>query len=75
MEQGFLEDFELEVQHRDGTRFWVSMNTRITRDESGLHFDGTVEDITKRKRAEEMLIKAKRPLSRPRGQNRSSWPI
>lgn len=59
MEQGFLEDFELEVQHRDGTRFWVSMNTRITRDESGLHFDGTVEDITKRKRAEEMLIKAK----------------
>jgi len=58
-EQGFLEGFEIEVQRRDGTTFWVSMNTKIARDEDGLHFDGTVEDITKRKRAEEMLKSAK----------------
>ncbi|HWQ20983.1 MAG TPA: PAS domain S-box protein [Methanotrichaceae archaeon] len=57
--QGFLEGFELQVQRRDGTTFWVSMNTKIVRDEDGLHFDGTVEDITKRKRAEEMLRDAK----------------
>ncbi len=59
VEQGFLEGFELEVRRRDGTKFWTSMNTRIVQDENGLHFDGTVEDITKRKRAEEMLLKAK----------------
>jgi PAS domain S-box-containing protein len=59
IEQGYLEGFELEVQRRDGTKFWVSMNTRIVQDEDGLHYDGTVEDITKRKRAEDMLRKAK----------------
>ena len=53
--QGFLEGFELEVKIRDGTRRWVSMNTRIVKDQDGIHFDGTVEDITKRKLAEEML--------------------
>ena len=59
IEQGFLEGFELEVQRRDGTKFWVSMNTRIVQDDNGLHYDGTVEDITKRKRAEEMLLASK----------------
>lgn len=58
-EQGFLEGFELEVRRRDGTTFWTSMNTIIVKDENGVHFDGTVEDITKRKRAEEMLRNAK----------------
>ncbi len=59
IEQGYLEGFELEVQRRDGTKFWVSMNTKIVQDEDGLHYDGTVEDITKRKRAEDMLRAAK----------------
>jgi PAS domain S-box-containing protein len=58
-EKGFLEGFELEVQRRDGTKFWVSMNTKIVQDENGLHYDGTVEDITKRKRAEDMLRASK----------------
>jgi len=55
IENGFLEGFELEVQRRDGTRFWVSMNTIIVQDENGTHYDGTVEDITKRKDAEDAL--------------------
>jgi len=54
-EQGYLEGFELEVRRRDGTRFWVSMNTLIVQDEDGTHFDGTVEDITERKQAEDNL--------------------
>jgi signal transduction histidine kinase len=36
------------------------MNTRIVQDENGTHFDGTVEDITKRKQVEEardLLVK------------------
>jgi PAS domain S-box-containing protein len=54
-DQGFLEGFELEVQRKDGTRFLVSMNTIIAHDEFGMHYDGTVEDITQRKLAEEAL--------------------
>lgn len=59
LEQGFLEGHELEVRRKDGTKFWVSMNTLIVQDENGTHYDGTVQDITKRKRAEEMLRAAK----------------
>ncbi len=55
IDNGFLEGFELEVQRRDGSRFWVSMNTIIVKDEDGTHYDGTVEDITKRKNAEDAL--------------------
>lgn len=55
LEQGYLEGFELEVQRRDGTKFWVSMNTIIVQDEDGTHYDGTVEDISKRKYAEDAL--------------------
>lgn len=59
LEQGFLEGHELEVRRRDGTTFWVSMNTMLVQDENGTHYDGTVQDITKRRRAEEMLVAAK----------------
>lgn len=59
LEQGFLEGHELEVRRRDGTTFWVSMNTMLAQDENGTHYDGTVQDITKRRRAEEMLVAAK----------------
>ncbi len=55
IENGLLEGFEIEVKRRDGTRFWVSMNTIIVQDEDGTHYDGTVEDITKRKKAEDDL--------------------
>ena len=55
LDQGFLEGFELEVIRKDGTKFWVSMNTVIVQDENGVHYDGTVEDITKRKQVEDAL--------------------
>ena len=55
LEKGFLEGFELEARRKDGTKFWVSMNTRIAQDENGTHFDGTVENITERKQMEKAL--------------------
>jgi len=55
LEQGYLEGFELEVRRKDGTEFWVSMNTIIVQDEDGTHYDGTVEDISLRKQAEDAL--------------------
>ncbi len=46
---------------RDGQVIWITETARAVRDASGtlLYYEGTVEDITKRKRAEEELQKAK----------------
>src|SRR5207248_11248840 len=55
--QGFVRDFEFEAYRKDGARIWVSENVRSVRDESGavFYFEGTSQDITHRKRAEESL--------------------
>jgi two-component system sensor histidine kinase/response regulator len=55
--EGFLTGFEYEVYRKDGSRIWVSENTRIVRDAAGhpLYYEGSVQDITERKRAKEEL--------------------
>ncbi len=47
--------FESQVYRRDGTVIWISEHCRAIRDEGGklLYYEGTVEDITERKQAEE----------------------
>lgn len=52
---GVVRDFEHETFRKDGSRIWISVNARAVRDESGkiLYYEGTAQDITKRKRAEE----------------------
>ena len=50
--------FESQVYRQDGNIIWTSENARTVRDEQGklLYYEGTVEDITERKRAEEALL-------------------
>jgi PAS domain S-box-containing protein len=52
-----VQDFEFECYRKDGTKIWMSDNVRTVRDASGklLYYEGTTEDITERKRAEEEL--------------------
>ena len=52
-----VQGFEFECYRKDGTKIWMSDNVRAVRDPSGmlLYYEGTVEDITERKRAEEAL--------------------
>ena len=54
---GSVSGFESEVYRRDGTTLWISETAREIRSESGrlLRYEGTVEDITERKQAEESL--------------------
>lgn len=54
---GRVFEFEVRVYRKDGSMIWVSINARAVRDGSGeiVGFEGTLEDITKRKRAEEDL--------------------
>ncbi|AFY71416.1 multi-sensor hybrid histidine kinase [Thalassoporum mexicanum PCC 7367] len=47
--------FESQIYRRDGSKIWISENVRAMRDEAGnlIRFEGTVQDITQQKRAED----------------------
>jgi PAS domain S-box-containing protein len=51
---GFVKGFEAQFRRKDGGLIWVSITARSVRDESGvlLYYEGTIQDITERKRAE-----------------------
>src|SRR4028118_1742170 len=55
---GFVSEFESQVYRADGTTIWVSENARAVRGAGDklLYYEGTVEDITVRKIAEEKLV-------------------
>lgn len=57
LEAGEVTGYEVEMVKKDGTKVWVSLAGRARRDESGEVFglEGTVEDISARRRAEEAL--------------------
>jgi len=54
--QGYVELFEYEVYRKDGAKAWVCENARAVRDATGtiLYYEGTVQDVTQRKRVEEV---------------------
>jgi two-component system, cell cycle sensor histidine kinase and response regulator CckA len=56
-EEGFVEGFETQVYRSDGVKMWASINARAARDDTGniLYYEGTVEDITRRKQRTEEL--------------------
>ncbi len=57
-EEGQVFDFEFQILRKSGAVIWVSANARAVRDGvSGgvVGYEGTMEDITERKRAEEEL--------------------
>jgi two-component system, cell cycle sensor histidine kinase and response regulator CckA len=56
-EKGYVEGFETTFRRKDGSTLWASMNVREVRNEEGaiLYYEGTAENITERKRAEEAL--------------------
>jgi PAS domain S-box-containing protein len=49
-----VSNFESQVYRRDGTKIWISENVRAIRELDGtlIGFEGTVQDISQRKRAE-----------------------
>jgi PAS domain S-box-containing protein len=54
--EGFVELFEYEVYRKDGSKICICENARAVRDATGtvLYYEGSVEDITQRKRVEEV---------------------
>jgi PAS domain S-box-containing protein len=63
-EQGFIKDFEVRCRHKNGSIVWVSFNAKLVRDDQGniLCYEGTSQDITDRKRAEDELAKYRESL-------------
>ncbi|MGD1944587.1 MAG: adenylate/guanylate cyclase domain-containing protein [Leptolyngbyaceae cyanobacterium] len=62
--QGAVAGFESQVYRQDGTVIWISENARSVYDSAGelIYYEGTVEDITKRKEAEAALQRANEEL-------------
>lgn len=56
-ENGIAQKFEAEVYRQDGSRIWISLNALAIRDLNGamLFYEGTLEDITERKWAEDQI--------------------
>ena len=61
---GIVSDFESQIYRRDRTVIWIAENARAVRDESGklLYYEGFVEDITQRKKAEAGLRESEERL-------------
>src|ERR671921_3016810 len=57
LRDGFVSGFEVQMHRKDGDTVWVSANARAIYDAGGgiSGYEGTVENITERKRAEEAL--------------------
>jgi PAS domain S-box-containing protein len=54
---GHVQDFDVECRRPDGKKMWISTNVRAVRDETGkdLFYEGTLVDITERKKMEEEI--------------------
>jgi PAS domain S-box-containing protein len=57
---GSVQNFEAQLRIKNGKTHWVSMNTMVFRDENGktLSYEGTMLDITERKKTEEALLES-----------------
>jgi PAS domain S-box-containing protein len=55
--EGRLENYEIRMFRRDDGMRWISLNAKLVRDNTGkpLFHEGTMQDITRRKEAEEAL--------------------
>jgi diguanylate cyclase (GGDEF)-like protein/PAS domain S-box-containing protein len=59
-QDGYYTDQEIQVTRRDGSAIWVCDNSRAVRGKGGKieYYEGTLQDITPRKQAEDALAKS-----------------
>ncbi len=60
-EKGSVTDFESQIYRADGSVIWISERARTVRDLDGklLYYEGTVEDVTARKEAQDAVKNAR----------------
>ncbi|HPN98320.1 MAG TPA: PAS domain S-box protein, partial [Syntrophorhabdaceae bacterium] len=61
---GIIERFEIQAYKKNRSKIWISLNARAVKDSNGLilYYEGTVEDITSRKQAEEEKMRLEAQL-------------
>jgi PAS domain S-box-containing protein len=61
---GIVRNFEMQLQRLDGTIIWVRNTARAVRDSEGqtLYYEGSIEDISDRKQAEEEIRRLNQEL-------------
>jgi PAS domain S-box-containing protein len=66
-DQGTIEGYEAELFRKSGEPIWVSLNTRAVKGPDGtiVYSEGTVEDITQRKLAEQALRESEEMFRNP----------
>ncbi|MGE5624096.1 MAG: EAL domain-containing protein [Bacillota bacterium] len=59
-EEGEYTGQEIQITRRDGSAIWVSDTSRVVRDKDGKveYYEGTLQDITQRKQAEDALAQS-----------------
>ena len=65
-QHGTVRGFEHQINRKDGSKIWISVNARAVRDEQGQvgYYEGTAQDISERKRAEEALRESEELFSK-----------
>jgi diguanylate cyclase (GGDEF)-like protein/PAS domain S-box-containing protein len=63
-EQGFVRGRECRFKRKDGSTLWIMLNCRCMRNAKGelICFEGSIQDITERKQAEQRLAKVAEEL-------------
>lgn len=61
---GIVKGFEIQAYKKNGSKIWISLNARAVKDaeDTVLYYEGTVEDITSRKHAEEEKMRLESQL-------------
>ncbi|XPS86981.1 two component system sensor histidine kinase [Desulfosarcina variabilis str. Montpellier] len=61
---GMVNDFETKIKRKDGSALWITNSTRAYFDEYGraMHYEGVVNDISKRRQAEESKEQLERQI-------------
>jgi len=56
-DHGAVQGYEVQMYRQDGNKIWVSINARAVRNPRGelLSYEGTIQDITERKRTEDQI--------------------
>lgn len=68
---GSITSFESQIYRRDGSIIWVSENARVIQDAAGnvLYYEGTVEDISQRKRSVELMAEKESAVAASRAKS------
>ncbi|HPC02993.1 MAG TPA: PAS domain S-box protein [Syntrophales bacterium] len=63
---GFVRGFEVACRRKDGSVIWISLNSRVVRNPDGstAFYEGTIEDISMRKQAEQELARYREGLEK-----------